>query len=37
MFSLRSSQKSRITSWLSTPSALHTFPISFAKPTLRPW
>ncbi len=37
MLSFRSSQKIRITSWLSTPSALQMFPISLANPTFRPW
>ena len=33
MFSLSSWQKMSMTSWLSTPTALHTLPISLAKQT----
>ena len=37
MLSFVSSQKIRITSWLSTPTALHTPPISLAKVTFTAW
>ncbi len=37
MLSFLSSQKIRITSWLSTPDALQMFPISLANATLSPW
>jgi len=37
MLSFVSSQKIRITSWLSTPTALHTAPISLANVTFTAW
>ena len=37
MLSFVSSQKIRMTSWLSTLSALQMLPISLPKATLRPW
>ena len=37
MLSLVSETKMSITMWLSSPSALQTEPISFAKPTFSAW
>jgi hypothetical protein len=37
MLSFVSAQKTRITSWLSTPSALHSMPSSLAKVIFSAW